>query len=96
MVRDWFALRLVGGRVIWQIQLGRHRGDGDLVRHFHSDQWRANGSLSKAGRSCSAVSDEMRISVIRDSHSANSRTVVPVNPGQFHGLVLVSLVAVIC
>jgi transposase len=39
--------------------------------------------------------DLMRISVILDSQSANSRTVVPVNPGQFHGLVLVSLVAVI-
>ena len=32
MVRDRFALRLVGGGIVRQAQLGRQRGDGDLTR----------------------------------------------------------------
>ena len=30
VIRDWSALRLVGGCILGLAQLGRHRGDGDL------------------------------------------------------------------
>ena len=32
MVRDRFALRLVGGYILGRVQLGRHRRDGNLDR----------------------------------------------------------------
>ena len=46
MVRDRPALRLVGGRIIRQVQPRGHRGDGDLAH------------LQGASCNCSAVSDD--------------------------------------